>query len=65
MNSLLLIRWCYYFAVLYSQQNKKYNVVEGAEKEERGVDESEKLQYNKAFIIKADRAESMLEKMFS
>jgi hypothetical protein len=46
-------------------QNKKYKKVEGAEKEERGVDESDKLQYNKAFILKADRAESMLDKMFS
>ena len=46
-------------------QNKTYNIVEGAEKDERGVDESLKLQYNKAFILKADRAESMLEKMFS
>jgi hypothetical protein len=48
-----------------SIQNKKYKKVNGAEKEERGTEESHKLQYNKAFILKADRAESMLDKMFS
>lgn len=45
--------------------NKVFKKVDNAEKEERGVNESHKLQYNKAFILKADRCESMLDKMFS
>lgn len=45
--------------------NKVYKKVDDAEKNERGVNESYKLQYNKAFILKADRCESMLDKMFS
>lgn len=45
--------------------NKRYKKVNGAENDERGVNESEKDVYNHAFIIKANRAEAMIDKLFS
>jgi hypothetical protein len=53
------------FLLDFSPQKKKHKLVEGVEKEERGLETDEDLTHNLSFIHKLDRAENMIESFFT